>query len=523
MLPCMHRAWKSIAPAPSPTQSDSRGSIVLSLCAAACLILAGVRMIHVISFTAPLQLVTSGAEEEALASIWRFVHGEAVYTDARAIPYTASNFNILFYTVYGTVAGGTLRLLGLNDAWLPTICRLITLAFALAGAAIFGGLTRTVTARAHSRLNTWSLAALAFFNPLNGFWVITTRPDVGAAVLELAGIALFFRYRRTMRPCDLLGAILCLAAAWAFKQTSVGALTGIVLAMLTVRGRSSRPNIDARPALLSAALLGASVAIPCLLLGPVYRHGLYLSQIHSGFRLSWALLHFGDALIKMPFIAVALAGSLVAWRGSDAVLRTVSLILGASFLIDFAASSKGGAGDYYFLSLAAWSALWIALTLERFPYRALYLSVIVASVLQLAAVGTVLAGHVGALDPRDPALPYDHLARYLAARPGPVFVQDTYGDLPWISRWPPHFVVAYTHEPDARAGVPFEGGGPDGLLARGYFATVVMKADAPGPEGTRLARYRFIREEAGWRYYERFESRFGAAPTSPGKSRAVSP
>jgi hypothetical protein len=497
----MHRTWKPVEPR---ARTGRTANVALAITALASLVLAAARIIQSISLTVPLQFTTSGAEEEALASIWRFIHDQPVYTDPRAIPYTASFFNWLFYAGYGKVANGALRMGGLSEAWLPTVCRLITLAFAVAGAAIFAGIVRKATDGRMGRSVAFLCGTLAFFNPLCGFWVITTRPDIGAAVLELGAVAMFLRYRRTERLLDLAGVALFLEAAWAFKQTSIGALAGIALALLFLHGRLRRPEVDGYQRTLGlGAMFCAGVAIACAVLGPLYRSGLYLSQIHAGFHLSWALLHFGGALSKMPFIAAALGGAVLAWRRSDGTLRTVSLVLFATFFLQLVASSKGGSGDYYFLSLGVWSTLWIALALDRFPSRALRRALVAASLLQLGAIAVVFAGQRGTIDPRDPAQPYEHLTRYLATRAGPVFVQDTYGDLPWISPRAPHFVIASNYQVNALAGVNFQAGGWPGLLDRNYFATVVTDAGAHGLPASLLTRYRFVRAETGWRYYER--------------------
>ena len=89
----------------------------------------------------------------------------------------------------------------------------------------------------------------------------------------------------------------------------------------------------------------------------------------------------------MPFITVALAGSAWFWRRGDETLRTVSLVLAATFLVEFLASCKGGSGDYYFLSLGIWSILWIGLALNQFN---LGWSLVAATIIQLAAISTVL-------------------------------------------------------------------------------------------------------------------------------------
>lgn len=417
----------------------------------------------------------------------------AVYTDPRIIPFTASYFNWLFYALYGVATGETLRLFGLTDAWLPTLGRLITLAFAVTGVATFARLLR------HATQMGWSAAlvigVLAFFNPLCGFWIVTTRPDLAAAVLELMAVSAYLRGR------NVLGVALLLACAWAFKQTSLGALAGIVLAL---KSPSVRLHCSGTVSDWTARILCGFVAVSALVslcaLGPIYRHGLYLSQIHSGFHVSWAARHFATALIKMPFIAVALIVAAWGWPRSDRMLRTVTLILGATFVFEFVASCKGGAGDYYFLSLGVWSTLWLGLALEQFNLK---VPLACATLLQAAAVLAVFLGHCGAIDPRESAPSYQQLAEYLAAQPGPVFVQDTYGDLPWLSPTSPHFVIAYNNQVDAAAGVKFEHGGWQGLIAEGYFATVVTKMESGGLGGAMLTDYRYVRSEAGWRFYER--------------------
>jgi hypothetical protein len=463
----------------------------------ACLALTGARVAANLSLHAPLQLVTSGAEQEALDSIWRFAHGQTVYTDPHTIPYTASCFNWLFYATYGSVAASALRLLHLDDAWLPTICRFFTLALTLAGAAIFAFALRSAqVVRLRWRIIV-PLAILAFFNPLCGFWIITARPDLGAAMLELASVAFFFRHLRDGRLRWIVLAALAVYAAWAFKQTSLSALAGMVLTLLLLR------RLRAFSLLVAIWLGGVLTTVAWL--GPGYRHQLYFAQINSGFGCSWALQHFGLALIKMPFIAVALAGLAWTWKQdrSDPIRRCSGFILILTLGAELVFSTKGGASDYYFIPLGIWSALWLGLHLERFRPCWQDGALIAASAMILLDVIAIFAGRGGAIDARDPRQLYEHLAHYLATRPGPVFVQDTYGDLSWISPTSPHFVVAFNDGPDQCAGVVFERGGWQGLIAAGYFSTVVTEADSGEIGDAMLVHYRLAREEAGWRYFER--------------------
>jgi hypothetical protein len=482
--------------------------LALIAAAVACSALAGARIVANLSLRTPLQLVTSGAEQEALDSIWRRALGLPVYTDPHAIPYTASCFNWLFYAVYGSVARAVLDGLHLNEAWLPTICRGFTLCLATVGVALFAITIRALqaarseaTSFPRPEIVSWCIAIvfgiLAFFNPLCGFWIITARPDIGAVLLELVGGALLFRYLRGGGMGWIALAALALEGAWSFKQSALGALAGIVLTLVLLRrGRALG---------LLAAMWFGGVMAALLLGGPDYRQQLYLGQIHSGFSAAWALRHFGVALLKMPLIAVALVDWTLAAKRcrADSVLRAAGLILISTLALNFVASTKVGAGDYYFLPAGVWSVFWLGFSIRRANAGWMNGAFSLALIVIFLDVVAVLTGLTGRIDCRDARQPYEHLARYLAARPGPVFVQDTYGDLPWISPTSPHFIVAFNDGPDRNAGVPFQRGGWQGLLAAGYFSTVVTDADSEEINSALLARYRFVRAEAGWQFFER--------------------
>ena len=95
-----------------------------------------VRVVSAVSFHEPLHLITSGWEQESLFAIWKSLQGLAVYADPYEIPFAASVYNWLFYQTFAGVTGSALGLLTLEDAWIPTIARLFTLAGAVAGSAV---------------------------------------------------------------------------------------------------------------------------------------------------------------------------------------------------------------------------------------------------------------------------------------------------------------------------------------------------------------------------------------------------
>jgi hypothetical protein len=70
---------------------------LLGLAAITCLTLAAIRIFYDLSLRQPFQIFTSGLEEEALFSVWKYVHGQPVYSDLFSIPFSGSYFNWLFY------------------------------------------------------------------------------------------------------------------------------------------------------------------------------------------------------------------------------------------------------------------------------------------------------------------------------------------------------------------------------------------------------------------------------------------
>src|SRR6185369_11979167 len=89
-----------------------------------------------------MPVVTTGCEEEALFSIWKFTRGETVYSDPAMIPYTISYFNWLFYWLYGGVAKLCLSAFDLSDSWLPVVVRGLTPGIIAGCAGVTGAIIR---------------------------------------------------------------------------------------------------------------------------------------------------------------------------------------------------------------------------------------------------------------------------------------------------------------------------------------------------------------------------------------------
>ena len=121
----------------NPLVSTTSAAVTLSwLCVGISLALMAARADFAISFSEPLLTVTSGAQYETDFSLWKYVNGIPVYTDLYAIPFSGSWYNWLFYAGYGEIFNAARSLFSLEDAWLPTVARLVSLTSALAGALI---------------------------------------------------------------------------------------------------------------------------------------------------------------------------------------------------------------------------------------------------------------------------------------------------------------------------------------------------------------------------------------------------
>src|SRR5262249_33094381 len=126
---------------------------------------------------------TSGAEAESLFPVWKWIHAEKVFADPFQSPFAVSYYNWLFYFTYGSFTSGICKLLGLSDIALPPVTRLLTILFTLALAPLVYALLAPL-----NLTRRLAGSAIVTFNPLIGFWSVTTRPDIPALVCELAGL-----------------------------------------------------------------------------------------------------------------------------------------------------------------------------------------------------------------------------------------------------------------------------------------------------------------------------------------------
>lgn len=468
-----------------------------------------IRAVSAISFAEPLLAITSGAEEESTFALWKAVHGLPVYADPYVPPFAATYYNWLFYAVYGLVTSVVLGAFTLADAWIPTIGRLVSLAFAALGAALAYRLFRPGFGAlgSYGRVLAVTLAVFVFFGPLVGFWAISVHPDLPATVLGVAAVTAFL----ALYPLQRLPAVLAAAglgyAAWALKQSHIFAI-GAVFLFLVLR----------REWRLTAVLLGVSGAAIIVTLAAgsdIYRYmilyhlpvigsllvGGATGLVFDTGTLTRNLLNF--AVKAGPLVGVAVALPMLAARGpavwlrimrDDQMLLAICAVLVTS-VIAMPASGKLGAAENYYFPVAAFAALAMStaspyLTERAGTPRALLAALAAGWLANAIASGMVIAGMTGV---RSVWVWHERLSAQrscIAPTPGPRFFPQTHLAVPWINPSGPYFVFAYNYLLDRAAGRSFPEGTIGALITTGYFATLaVPEGSSEHFDGAQFDRY----------------------------------
>jgi hypothetical protein len=448
------------------------------------LTIAALRIFYNLSFRQPLQLLTSGCEEESLFAIWKWIHGQAVYANPEHIPFAASYFNWLFYMTYGAITKGVLMGAGLQDDWISQVGKWISLCGAVVlGVAVFRllRLLRKDDDMNLRRIGRWlplGIALYVAFSPHAGFWIITTRPDVWALALEVLALGSYVRSLRSGGRGDLAWFILFAYAAWAFKQVNVTVAAACILHSVLRR--------KFRLAAILGAALGASFVLTLVLAGGTCRYMLLKSQMNMGFHVRLGATNLASALAKSTLAwipwAVGLAEivrRLVAGRASaeNSPLPVLYLSALTALIFYLPLACKDGAADNYFLPFSVLAMIAWAGTFLTNPTRVLAVTVSIGALLCVTLCLLVLAGKRGRLNCCEDHQRLMIIKPYLARLPKPTLAWSGSASLPWINpNDENHFVLgcAYWTIPRAR----LEGGGVEGLIASGRFAVVVDPNDA---------------------------------------------
>ncbi len=465
---------------------------------------------EIISFATPLQVPTAGSVGESLHCIWKWVHGQPVYTPLTQIPYSSAYFNWLHYWLYGGFCRLGMSVLGLDDAWIPTIAIVLTIALSLGGVALAAALfLRTMPRVRRSAWHAAILGIVLFGGPMALGWNLSARPDVGALLMECLGVWLALIATQKADEACLGWALsgLAFAAAWSMRVINVGCFAGVLVWLLAQKRWKASAALGVPFTLVVTGTWGVG--------GAVWRENALLGNAPSPLGLHFALVTVMRSMAKAPLALLATAVAGICWRRRCWRLRRVegfwSVLMAGTFALALATSFKEGSDQNYWFSFHLASLGLVASLWGRTPAgpeagAALRPGAAVALCLLLA--GVVQAGYAaGRFRVVDTAANgrLAVLKHTLERLPGPVYVcGGFYDNLPWITGHLPPFVCAWTYPQLRERGVTFERDGLRGLIGEGYFGTVVCPLKIPvetAIDGASLEGYRWESRDDYYQYY----------------------
>ena len=478
-------------------------------------LLMGLRLHSAISFFEPLHGMTRGVEFEPLYSTWRYIQDLPIYVPQREIPFIASFYNWLTYAFYGEIAAFVQGLLQLDDAWIPTLTRTTTFAGCLVGTALMASVLMQTGRQRLSPLYAWAFAAFFFLGPLLGFWAMATGPDIWPLVIAVATLAF---YQRVGPRAPILGIIVvCLAsyAGWAFKQNYlfIPAVFGSYFLLIGAWWR----------ALTLALVVPALIALTVWLGSPEYARLLHFGGTAVSFSIANIVRNASNFGVKfLPLIVLSLVwiwlqrANWFRWSQWRAGLRNnPGLSMGVigvviSGVVGTLTSGMVGASENHYF----WVALFITIVghdgfgrvIEgaRAGTQVWPLAVVgISWGVLIAAVMMVLTGLQGVYSLRPAHQVLMRTERCLKDLSTPIYIANPYLALPWHVPSPQPFVTYYNYPTDRVAGLEMEAGGIGGLIAKGYFKTLVLPADVDSFDGGALTLYVKQRQCEGYDVYTR--------------------
>lgn len=461
-----------------------------------------IRMFANVSVFEPLQLQTSGFEQESLFAIWKYINGKDVYSFTTDIPYTFSNFNWLYYVFYGSLTGLVMDVAGLTDSWLPTVTRMVTGVGAIVGVFVtYKMMIRLSDESSDNGIDILAigLAVLVFFGPLAGFWTITTRPDIWTTAIEAILILGFVRLYPASVIKAVLWALVLGYVAWAFKTVDITVAGGAGVFLLWRRDWLAA-------GILAFGTLGFWLATYWLGTD-AYQFSMLGAHQEIAFAFGQGIRNLANFGVKM--LPVLLPTLLIAWFilrtrafrlriAEDWQLQFLLIISVCSLGVSVLGSFKvGGAENYFFtpsLILAllvhkVWRLSMTTAVTSGIETRVFGVSLILGWLLTGVATASVMAGMNGVLSQR---AMHDHVTRMqpcLRVLPQPVFVNDMNLSLPWITSSEENFLLSFYYHSDRASGRQFERDGVGGLIEAGYFSAIVFRYPREAFDGASLDRY----------------------------------
>lgn len=431
------------------------------------------RVWTVIHFQEVHHLITSGFEEESLLAMWKIQHQLPIYTDVHAVPFTAAYFNWLFYAVYGSVISAVSYLFGLMDTLIPTVGRTMTVIIAILGFILnyrlLNGLNKTQSMMA------LCLSALLWLGPLIGFWAITVRPDLLALLFDLCALFFFLKFYPTFKLRAIIWAALFCYCSWATKQINIIMPGAIGLYLLLQKDKHL---------IVFSCLLGAMVGFTFLFASSPHLKMLLFLDTAVPLSLNVMLtnlLSFGKKTIPLWLGMLTLGGVLIKqrpqglWQNRPFMISVCGIL--AWSIVMLPASSKVGSAENYYFILMLFLTLMLMSLLPRDHKSEPILKYGIASMGLAMIFSAYMAYHQNKGMLQAQHQNYTQLKACIDSLPPPVFVINHYGALPWMNPHTPPFVLAYNYWNDRKANRTFESNGVGGLIALGFFNSLILPRD----------------------------------------------
>ena len=458
---------------------DSFSISILGMGAISAFLLLGFRVEHIISFKSVYHVVTSGFEEESLFAMWKYHHFIPVYNDPHQIPYSASYFNWLFYSFYGSLISLIMHHFHLNDAFIPTIGRCITLAVVSLGFLINAKLLAQNDNQSRSLPYSlaFSLSALLWLGPLVGYWAITVRPDLLALLCDVIAALFLFNYLRNKTLMSIVLAAICCYLSWACKQINIVMPIAIGLFLLTEK--------EWRAVLLFSVVLIVGYALTISLASAALLKTIFF--VDTAVPLSWAMLienlvDFAKKPLPAAVLWVALIGAqcsnkqIIRKIHSDKMVKFGLCGLLAWAITLLPASSKVGSSvNYYFIALFFWILAIAGALRQLSQQRSKWIDggIALAGMVFITCI-FIAFSNASIQNIQEQRVEQAQLQECMTKVMPPIFVVNHYAALPWMNPSPISFVLAYNYWSDRHANRSFEHNGIGGLIGQGYFNTLIL-------------------------------------------------
>ena len=483
-------------------------SIVSLISASVCVLLMLIRVWHAFSFFEPLQLTTSGWEEEDLYAMWKYLKGMGIYTDRYSVPYAASVYNWLFYKSYGFIIKNFISLFSLNTSWIPTIGRFFTLAGAFLGVFIcYASFVKLPEVKNHTmRTLAFSFSLLIFLGPLIGFWAFTVRPDVWSFVFEVTGVFLFLRYYSVDKVKAIYFSASVLYCSWAFKQSGFLTVVAILLFLIIKK--------DFKAFFMFSVLMIISY-FTTFLLGDKEYIDTILYQGEREFSTYSVITNVLKAASKSSPAIISLTSSIVfvifckrLKRGiikNDNVLFAAILFFTTIVIVFPASAMEGAADNYCFMVLYASSLLSITLVSEIMGdilsakdeggLRVCIGFMIFGWIANVISIMVIFMGYQGVISVYPQHIDMVKRQKCIEKLPKPLFVDNMYLSLPWMNPSEPYVFTNWFYKKERELGISFNDGGIGGLIKKGHYRTLLFPNELKTFDGAELSEYKILPEK----------------------------